>query len=581
MDQTADLRPQMESLSVHINLLGLNDDCLIAILRLLPVHDLDSIASTCIRLKAIARAAFKLRPMAKRSFNFPELQYNLGKYERSKLVRFKARRLLRNFGHLFHEIDCDMNGLGDHQYYQTIFEDVVRLCSNGELQKLCISHVQLTPEWIACGKSLFSNLKSLQLKDYANEAGANFVGAILPLCTRLEYLHLENYLIGPEHLAKNFPLLTVLSLKDYSDVNAPLTPAIGEFLLRHKLTITKLTVEKIDDFNTAVLEQMSALEELHLDLNTSNYVQLNTAGATPLRIKKLYINCYDDTISKLIDRLSDSLEQFTFSCPTDSLFMACLGKFHRLSTFKISYNDDIPQVLQHLNGSIGALVHLDIFLRSELIDTALISAIGQFRNLRTLIVRSRHCSVEDCDFSALQHLDNLTEFVYSGNDVEMNWLKYLGSAGTMKSVEICFYCTVDMPIEWLAALCRYPNLETLAIHGKNLNDDKLNAVHGLDALTELRLGVGYEGDTECVMWRGLLNLVERLTKLEKLRLNYTLENFPLDLEIFNLFVDVYRTRDTKLLMQLAVRTAADIPADMRDVGDDLCDFVELEWKADF
>lgn len=73
MDQTADLRPQMESLSVHINLLGLNDDCLIAILRLLPVHDLDSIASTCIRLKAIARAAFKLRPMAKRSFNFPEL----------------------------------------------------------------------------------------------------------------------------------------------------------------------------------------------------------------------------------------------------------------------------------------------------------------------------------------------------------------------------------------------------------------------------------------------------------------------------------------------------------------------------
>lgn len=581
MNQMADVRPQMESLSAHINLLELNEDCLIAIFRLLPVDDLDSIASTCIRFKAMARAAFKLLPAAKRSFNFPEMQYNLGKYERSKVVRFKAKRLLRNFGHLLHEIDFDMNGLGDHHYYQTIFEDVVRLCNNGELQKLCISHVQLTPTWIACGENLFRNLKSLQLKDYANEARANFVSTILPLCARLEYLHLENYLIRPELLANYFPLLTAFSLKDYSDVNAPLTPVIEEFLLRHKSTITKLTLEKIVDFKTAILEQMSALEDLHLNLDTSRYVKRNTSNATPLHIKKLYINCYDDTISKLIDRLSDSLEQFTFSGPTDSLFMACLGKFHRLSTFKISYNDDIPQVLQHLNGSIEALVHLDIFLRSELINTALISVIGQFLNLRTLIVSSRHCAVEDCDFSALQNLDKLTEFVYNGNDVEMNWLKYLASARTMKSVEIGFYCSVDMPIEWLAALCRYPNLETVNIRSRNLNDDKLNAIHGLDALAELHLGVGYEGDAACVMWRGLLKLVERSTKLEKLQLNYTLENFPLNLDIFNLFVDVYRTRDTKLLMQLAVRTTADIPADMQDVSDDLSRYVEIEWKADF
>lgn len=73
----------------------------------------------------------------------------------------------------------------------------------------------------------------------------------------------------------NYPNLADLSLIGNMSDRASLTPSIEQFLLRHKLTIKKLNLENVDNFNLAIFEQMPVLEELKCRLGDAKYVQTN------------------------------------------------------------------------------------------------------------------------------------------------------------------------------------------------------------------------------------------------------------------------------------------------------------------
>lgn len=125
-------------------LLDLNDTCLSRIARFLPLDELNSIACSCAQLNAIACVAFNKRPSNK-EFDFNQMHYQLAGFDYNEIVEIKARRLLKNFGHLLHEINLDVNmiSIDKHHNMIPIIEDIVKYCSGGELTKLRISHVKI------------------------------------------------------------------------------------------------------------------------------------------------------------------------------------------------------------------------------------------------------------------------------------------------------------------------------------------------------------------------------------------------------------------------------------------------------
>lgn len=185
------------------NLLDLNNACLAAIVCYLQVDDLASIACTCTQLKAIACIAFD-KKASNKLFDFNQMQYRLAGFESDPQVEIRAKRMLNSFGHYLHEINLDVHVIQIDNYHNMIpiMDDVVKYCSGGALQKLRISQVELTTDWIARGANLFRNIKSLSLMYYDGERKNDFFDRMLPMCTNLVKLCLYNCSLKAEYFAE-------------------------------------------------------------------------------------------------------------------------------------------------------------------------------------------------------------------------------------------------------------------------------------------------------------------------------------------------------------------------------------------
>lgn len=588
--RTAETCTDIENLNVHTNLLSLDDDCLRALLRLLPIDDLTAMASTCMRLHAIACGVFNRLPASQRRLDlsqisyklknqlndFPQMQSKLVGSEYTKMLATNIKRLIRCFGHILHEVDFTVKVFADFPYEQ-IFECVVSCCGDGKLEKLRFVEYPLPLNLIVRGARLFHQLKSLHLTGYGD------AGLLLSMCSRLQDLCLMRCSLRAEHLTNHFPDLTEVKLQAIvTDNHSSLTPLLEKFLLRHKATIKKLTLAHIIDFNLGTLEQMTALDELHFELNHPTFSRAANAEPDRLLLKVLGVSCVHGTVSGFLSMLANSpgaansLEQLTYHGPTDELSLDSLGAFENLVS--VSLSAEVTESLRRLNGCRGTLASIDIRLTPDVIGDQLITAISPFRNLRTLNISARGLQNFFASTAAgeLRKLDKLTDFSYTGFTSAAVWLQNLGATQTMETIRLQDISSAS--VQSFPCLYRFRNLKTLEIASNDVRPCiyQLNKIHELSELVELRLDV-----TKDCNWNRIVELVDRLPKLEKLVLRSVSQRPPFHLNLYRHFVDIYRLRDARKL--LIVLSKCDggggryfIPPDILAVYGDLCRFVEIQ-----
>lgn len=243
--------------------------------------------------------------------------------------------MLRNFGHLLTDINFDICQLNE-----LIFEDVVRYCSGGQLHNLRMKQIQLASKLISSGANLLENLKSLYTIFYDDEYESEFFVRLLPMCTKLESLHLINCAPKAEQLNQlTVTNLTELSLTPRVFDSSSLTPSIEQFLLRHKLTISKLEMDQIKHFNLAIFEQMTALEELRFRFWRPKYVQFGESDGKQLNFKKIEIYYFDKRVSKFLNRLAprmaQSLQHLDLKCTVDNSFTEGLNSIQNLVSLRV------------------------------------------------------------------------------------------------------------------------------------------------------------------------------------------------------------------------------------------------------
>lgn len=143
--------------------------------------------------------------------------------------------------------------------------------------------------------------------------------------------------------------------------------------------------------------------------------------------------------------------------------------------------------------------------------------------------------------------------------------------------------------ECFQLLNRIPNLQVLTINAPDQYNRILNIIDDLNELIELCLDFTCDCDnfeiTCCcnylgrLTWNELVDFVKRLPKLQKLQLKCFQECHILNLIIYREFVDLYRPREAKLFINFIGYENEDeylrIPADILEVYEDLCRFVEI------
>lgn len=288
-----------------VNLLDMNDDCLLSILQHLPLVDLCAVAGTSNRLQCLARLAFVQSQTIRRlsicrrhtlhssdnnNSSSDRIRSVIGKLpftnngessaiqqKRKSVNDIVVRQHLRHFGGLLHEINFDYqlwvmytSAATCNIGYQvlgnaTLFNAVLRQCRGGQLRSLRIVHVKWTRRMALAARALLNRLIVL----HAVNCGR--LERILARCTQCEELTVDGRISCAMLQATTLPRLTSLTVVDHQlghGIAAADTCAIGcrcyeRFLLRHR-HVRKLDMGIPIGFDLMVVAQLDQLQELHL-----------------------------------------------------------------------------------------------------------------------------------------------------------------------------------------------------------------------------------------------------------------------------------------------------------------------------
>lgn len=178
-------------------LMDLNDDCLLHLLRFLPLTDLNSIGLTCHRLRALVDMTYIHRRQMK-CFNVTKMteRYSTNRNFNHSMEHING--YLNKFGKIIVHIDFE-NEFGN---VNKIFASIVMFCSD-ELKSLKLYNTGLKSETILNFRKIFSNLTKLELTKQPD------LTKILPICSNLNTLSIE--VIGNYPLILNFkfPMLKI------------------------------------------------------------------------------------------------------------------------------------------------------------------------------------------------------------------------------------------------------------------------------------------------------------------------------------------------------------------------------------
>lgn len=593
---------------VGFNLLGLNDDCIIATLRHLSMDEMTSLARTCVRLRDIARRVFVL--------DKSNLVYSIHRTS----ARWRVQKHLATFGILIKEIYVDD---------PILFDDVIQHCS-GTLTCLTIERIVWTDELLAKARPLLSQLPKFHSIECEN------TDLILKELTSCEELSINKR-----------------------------QPKCDRNLLNNR-NVRRLHLVGVKKFDLNACDGMHQLEELNVycySLITSNLTNASSILSCPLR--KLTVNSKLVVLPLLLCRLADSvavntLDYLEFTCEEHSLtadIQRELLRFNKLEEIRITtinFNPAFSTIfagMQHLKrlewqalgrtnkiGRPTLPASLEVLrLRFSTIDYDLIAAVGRLPQLKHLVLEGRQFLLNvavaterrllwnningletfkiydankeflaeclnnlgstltmrsltiDCrgidnnvmrGIGRFQHLQQLklNDYTLFNIDAAKDLLRQLRS---IKQLHLHFGCHVSLgafllalgavdtveeirieyplvTVEVFAAICRFRNLRELDITLENFSDAQLQMLESLDHLEKLTLRNLYD-----ISW-SWSRLIETVVRLKSINLLVLIEVDIRELNdvLFAALQQKFQQQKRRLIIKIHNRFNSELPTFM-------------------
>lgn len=376
------IRSLNPSIRMAHNLLDLCDDVLLHIFIDLNISNLSDIASTCTRLRNIARRAFILRQ------NTMNIDLTFRKVNDDYITHYRRlSAILRNFGDLLTNLEVVFFGrnIEKTMLNTRIFNLMVMYCP-GPFERLTLDSCRLQADKAIDATPFFRNVRELVLR---NSEVMNF----LLDATQMTRLSLNGYstteIVQLLSRRYRYPQLQSLALNDIFADDIDAEAAIKNALKRH----TRLT--EIDIENSALngLYLVSELPEL----------------------RKLSLSI-DSTLRTGSRRVVPKLEKVT------ELKLTIVGGFHTVGDFLLT--SELRQSLEklelfvtsnyvyvwaimHVLGGLTNLKYLSIdFEQQDFHDTLLIF-LHRLTKLRVLSISGRLCITSDGLVNLVRNLPHL------------------------------------------------------------------------------------------------------------------------------------------------------------------------------
>ncbi|KAJ6649531.1 hypothetical protein Bhyg_04767 [Pseudolycoriella hygida] len=364
----------------ELNILHLNDDCLIRIFNFLSLVDLCTTAEVCTHFKKIAGAVFESKH---KHFEIPTIG-----------VEFSDnQRILKHFGHLItsssfliHKFPVSLN----EKQVNLIFEWLGKYCTK-TLESFVIGGVKkcpLPPPAIP----FLSKVKSIE---FCYPISSDDLKEVLDSCKNLVTLKLYTY-NGPFHFAnhlmphlKEFETgIRVNRLTDFDQIDA---------FFKNHTQLTALCTHFINNrqahyaVDLSFLSHLSNLKTLQLIFNGSN-----VRGTASLRhlnhLQKFAVDgSYDkETDLEILERVGsvESLKTLEFTMPDVSHVLSGIKRFENLTKLDISGDDivDISSLAQLRNNCTDLIVCCEMLAEPN-------SLVDVVRNLKELKKIELDCKV--------------------------------------------------------------------------------------------------------------------------------------------------------------------------------------------
>lgn len=296
-----------------LNLLKVNDDCLVEIFKYFTLFELADVASTCTRFRTIAREVFSLRHKSKLWKIFGDFVANESdpEYLRERRQTFA---ILLHFGDLLTKVEAyfysEWHEKKIHSCNNDFFKLIVKHCT-GTLETLeLIYNEGLRRDGIAVAKQLFRNVKVLNVNCSPGIKGS-FLSDAKQL-TRLDLLNdSSDQLI--RFLSNDYPELQSVKIAITKDMKRKPTN-IGHYLKRHpNLTevelldgkfdiksigecqsLTKLSISKCQGMDISAISQLDKLTSLSLTIYPSQYSLIESlkTSKSANSLEQIWINGY-------------------------------------------------------------------------------------------------------------------------------------------------------------------------------------------------------------------------------------------------------------------------------------------------
>lgn len=371
------------------SLLDLNDDCLYEILTMLPVMTLSSIASTCTRLKDIARKVFNI--IHKNTFLEFELHADSMQknYEVSNFLH-----VLRTFGDMIIKLNVTFGRSPQFDEANTIIAKWMCTYCTDKIEYLKLGRCRGPAcNELVNGAVLFRNVRELDLL-YCDST----VGQYLHVAKQLESI----VIYGPkcvEHFSHTFPKLQSFRW-NYSVFSNEIfradSSAFEQFLRRHS-NITAISMSSLKPCNVDQISQMNHLTTL--DFSVVEREDTIWPLGRLRSLKSLTVTLYGDAERQLVRFLNHSeslntikkIKLIYYRLSISHEMMEAICRYKNLNTLELNeVNQMEDNHLIHLY-NLRELRSLTV-TQSWLISTD--GMVGVIRNLPKLqLLNLRLCSV--------------------------------------------------------------------------------------------------------------------------------------------------------------------------------------------
>lgn len=417
--------------SLHIELLDLNDDCLLAVLRKLSLNNLNSTGLTCRRLRCLVNMTYKhhdqiqcfdVRKMAFyfRNSNSDDIRKRDPKYDHQWIQNING--YLNKFGKIIEKIE--FNELGPisipSEFTNEILTFILGFCSNA-LKSVKLHHINILPKSISNAQEIFSHLTKLDDNEHLNWV------TILPMCRNLETLLLE----FPEaeavlNLNYDFPKLKTFHFK--FNLSLPSRkrsrhrlfkhfPVLENFIRRHQ-NLNKLSINHGSwlEFKMSTIVGLNDLRELCISAPQAIYPSPTYA------LRKFEVQWIDaPKCVQLLQNTTETMEHLalgTFN--VDQIFIDALSRFRNLHYLKwhfsgngneISFTKIRWEPLRRLNFITELDVAVYVPPRFGVINNTIVSKLMDNLILNNFILKKLTLEISNLDrFSDISQLIHLESF---------------------------------------------------------------------------------------------------------------------------------------------------------------------------